>query len=115
VATWFRLYDADEDLCLYFEAGADGWATRRVELRGVDLVPVAAANLLEVLELRDHDDLVSLQQYKQRFGVLAEASLDGWRQWPGAQEITQPEFERCGPRPGQCWQKQVELAVEHRD
>lgn len=94
MSTWIRLFDADEDLWLYFEEGTDGWPTRQVELRAVDLAPVTAASLLEVLELRDHADLVAMQQYEQRFGVLAEASLDGWRQWPGVQEISQPEFER---------------------
>jgi hypothetical protein len=94
VTTWFRTYFEDEDVWQYFEEGADGWASRQVDVRGVDSHPLTAASLDEVLHLRDHADLVAMQRYERRFGVLAETALDGWRDAPGAQEITQAEFER---------------------
>jgi hypothetical protein len=94
VATWFRTYVEDEDVWQYFEEGADCWASRQVEVRGADARPLTAASLDEVLHLRDHHDLVAMQRYERRFGVLSETTLDGWREAPGAQEITQAEFER---------------------
>jgi hypothetical protein len=35
-----------------------------------------------------------MQRYEHQFGVLAEAPLDGWRDDPRSEEITQSEFER---------------------
>ena len=94
MTTWFRTFDEDEDLWLYFEVGADGWAMRQVELRASDLGAVTAASLKEVLRLRDHADLATMQRYEQQFGVLAEGNLDGWQEQPRVEEITQGEFER---------------------
>jgi hypothetical protein len=88
------MYYEDEVLWLYFEAGADGWASRQVELRAGDLSPVTAASLDEVLHLRDHADLAAMQRYERQFGVLSEGSLEGWQEQPRAEEITQDEFER---------------------
>lgn len=89
---WFRIYD--EDLWLYFEANGEGWAVRQVEVREADSVPVKAASLEEVLHLRDHGDLGAMNQYEQRYGVLAEGSLDGWQEQPHANEISAEEFDR---------------------
>ena len=94
MTTWFRTYDEDADLWLYFEVGADGWAMRQVELRASDLGAVTAASLEEVLHLRDHADLAAMQRYEQEFGVLSEGSLDGWREQSGVEEVAQGEFER---------------------
>ncbi len=33
-------------------------------------------------------------RYEQRYGILADAPLDGWQDQPGAAEITGEEFER---------------------
>ncbi len=94
VTTWFRTYYEDEDLWLYFEAGADGWAMRQVELRASDLGVVTAASLEEVLYLRDHADLAAMQRYEQQFGVLSEGSLEGWQDQPRAEQVEHGEFER---------------------
>jgi hypothetical protein len=94
MATWFRTYFEGEDVWQYFEEGADGWASRQVDVRGADSRPLTAASLDEVLHLRDHADLAAMMRYERRFGVLSETVLDGWREAPGAQEITQAEFER---------------------
>jgi hypothetical protein len=94
MATWFRTYIEDEDVWQYFEEGADSWASRQVDVRGADSRPLTAASLDEVLHLRDHADLAAMQRYERRFGVLSETALDDWRDAPGAQEITEAEFER---------------------
>jgi hypothetical protein len=93
VATWFRTYDDDEGLWLYFEAGEDGWALRQIEIRASDSAPVKAASLAEVLHLRDHADLAAMGRYERRYGVLAEGPLDGWQDEPGAQYLSIDEFE----------------------
>ena len=53
MTTWFRTYFEDEDVWQYFEEGADGWASRQVDVRGADSRPLTAASLAEVLHLRD--------------------------------------------------------------
>ncbi|MFJ5677610.1 hypothetical protein [Streptomyces sp. NPDC093097] len=86
--TWFRTYYEDEDLWLYFEADAEGWAARQVEVRGADSRPVTAASLEEVLHLRDHAAVAAMGHYEQRYGVLAEGNLDGWQdQPPGGRDL----------------------------
>ncbi|MEU3600123.1 hypothetical protein ABZ714_15600 [Streptomyces sp. NPDC006798] len=94
MTTWFRAYDEDEDLWLYFEAADDGWATRQVEVRGKDSRPVTAASLKEVLHVRDHAGPEEMLRYERQYGVLAEAPLDGWQGWPEAAGISEDEFER---------------------
>ncbi|MER6108416.1 hypothetical protein ACWGPD_05495 [Streptomyces hirsutus] len=93
MTTWFRTYYEDEDLWLYFEADDEGWAVRHVEVRGGGSRPVTAASLAEVLHLRDHADLAAMGRYERKYGVLAEGSLDGWRDQPHAAEISVEEFE----------------------
>jgi len=94
VATWFRTYFEDDDVWQYFEEGGDGWATRQVDLRGADGGPLTAASIEEVVRIRDGADLAAMRRYEQQFGVLAETVLDGWRDAPGAEEITEAEFEQ---------------------
>lgn len=96
MTTWFRVLHEEEGLWLYFDAEADagGWAARQVEIRVAGSVPVTAASLAEVIALRDHADLAAMSRHERRYGVLAEASLAGWREWPGATEIPSAEFER---------------------
>jgi len=91
--TWFRSFFDEDNVWQYFEVGDDGWAKRQVDLRADDAQALTAATLDEVLHLRDHADLAAMQRYERQFGVLAEASLDGWRDDPRAEEITQTEFE----------------------
>ncbi|MEU6108240.1 hypothetical protein ABZ853_07485 [Streptomyces albidoflavus] len=94
MTTWFRTYYEDEDLWLYFEADEEGWAVRHIEIGGEDAHPRTAASLKEVLHLRDHADLAAMTRYERRYGILADAPLDGWQDQPGAAEITAEEFER---------------------
>jgi hypothetical protein len=98
VAMWFRTYFEDEDIWQYFEDGGDGWATRQVDLRGADGRPLTAASLDEVVRIRDGGDRAAMRLYEQQFGVLAETVLDGWRDAPRAEEITQVEFEQLWVR-----------------
>ncbi|KLI97972.1 hypothetical protein [Streptomyces sp. KE1] len=92
--TWFRTYYEDEDLWLCFEADEESWAVRHMEIGGKDGRPRTAASLQEVLHLRDHADLAAMTRYEQRYGILADAPLDGWQDQPGATELTAEEFER---------------------
>ena len=95
---WFRTYFEDEDIWQYFEEGADGWASRQVDLRGADGSALTAASLDEVLRIRDSAGFAAMGQYERQFGVLSETVLDGWRDAPRAEEITQAEFERVWAR-----------------
>jgi hypothetical protein len=54
---------------------------------------VTAASLAEVLHLRDHADAAAMRRYEQRFGVLAEGEVEGWRDQPLAIEVSAEEFE----------------------
>ncbi|MEU7373209.1 hypothetical protein [Streptomyces albidoflavus] len=92
--TWFRTYYEDEDRWLYFETDEEGWAARHIEIGGEDARPRTAACLREVLHLRDHAGPAAMVRYEQRYGILADAPLDGWQDQPGAAEITGEEFER---------------------
>lgn len=91
---WFRVRDEDEGLWRYFEVDGEGWPVRQVEVREADAVSVTAASLEEVLSLRDHGDLGAMSRYELRYGVLAEGSLDGWREQPHSNEISAREFGR---------------------
>lgn len=55
---------------------------------------MTAASLAEVLHLRDHAGPAATGRYEQRYGVLADAVLEGWRDQPRAAEISAEEFER---------------------
>ncbi|MFJ8747658.1 hypothetical protein ACIRL2_51085 [Embleya sp. NPDC127516] len=90
---WFRTYHEDEDLWQYFEADDDGWVARQVEVKVTDTRPVTAASLAEVLRLRDHADAAAMRRYEQRFGLLAEGEVEGWRDRPLAIEVSVKEFE----------------------
>ncbi|MBB6171577.1 hypothetical protein HNR23_001637 [Nocardiopsis mwathae] len=90
---WIRALYEDEGLWSYFEADDEGWAARHVEIRAADGAPTAAC-LREVLHLRDHGDLGAMACYERRYGVLAEGSLEGWRDHAGAVEMSGDEFER---------------------
>ena len=94
VARWFRTYFEDDDVWQYFEDGGDGWATRQVDLRGSDGTALTAASFDEVVRIRDGGDLAAMRRYELQFGVLAETVLEGWRDAPGAEEITEAEFEQ---------------------
>lgn len=91
---WFRIYDEDEGLWRYFEVDGEGWAVRQVEVREADSVPVMAASWEEVLRLGDHGGLGAMSRYERQYGVLAEGSLDGWREQPHTNEISAQEFGR---------------------
>lgn len=52
-----------------------------------------AASLAEVLEIRDRGDHAALVAYEQRYGVLAEGTLEGRQEANGTAEITRQEFE----------------------
>ncbi|MFC7866442.1 hypothetical protein ACFU5B_21785 [Streptomyces murinus] len=55
---------------------------------------VTAAALSEVLGIRDQHDQTAMADYKHKYGILAEGSLDGWQDTQSATEITAAEFER---------------------
>ncbi|MGW4958008.1 hypothetical protein ACWEPL_12350 [Nonomuraea sp. NPDC004186] len=90
---WIRGYSAENDIWSYYELTDDEWAARQVDLYGPDREPITAAALDEVLRLRDHHDLVALQNYEGRYGVLADGSLEGWQDAEQVTEISRDEFE----------------------
>lgn len=90
---WIRLRD-EEDTWLYYELDDEEWALRQICFTGPDRQPTAAAALAEVLHIRDHHDLVTMQNYERTYGVLAEGSLEGWQDAEEASEITHAEFEQ---------------------
>ncbi|MBW8487633.1 hypothetical protein [Actinomadura parmotrematis] len=88
-----RAYRADADTWSYFEVGEDLRLVRQVESRGSAREPVTAADLGEVLWIRDHADRGAMAAYERRYGVLAESDLAGWQDASGTAEITAVEFE----------------------
>ncbi|WP_032919304.1 hypothetical protein [Streptomyces rimosus] len=108
--TRFRTYYEDEDLWLYFETDEEGWATRHIEIRGMDSRPVTAASLEEVLHLRDHADAPAMLRYEHRYGVLAEGPLDGWQDQPYAAELPAEEFDHLWTEARQTLNTLAELS-----
>ncbi|MET7509873.1 hypothetical protein [Streptomyces albidoflavus] len=101
--TWFRTYYEDEDRWLYFETDEEGWAARHIEIGGEDARPRTAACLKEVLHLRDHADPAAMVRYERRYGVLADAPLDGWQDQPGRPRSRRRSSHGCGPRRDGYW------------
>jgi hypothetical protein len=93
VKLWIRTYDAERDLLSYFELDDEEWALRQIDLRGPRHRPMAAASLVEVMEVRDHGDLAAMAFYERKYGVLAEGSMRGWQESDDAAGITFDEFE----------------------
>lgn len=52
---------------------------------------MTAASLAGVIEIRDRGD--PMASYERQYGVLAEGTLEGWREADGVAEITRQEFE----------------------
>ncbi|MCC3772641.1 hypothetical protein [Streptomyces sp. UNOC14_S4] len=94
MTTWFRSYDEDEDLWLYFEVDDEGWAVRQAEVRRVDARPVTAASQEEVLYLREHAEIAAMVRYEEQYGILSELPLEDWQDEPGVVEVSPEEFER---------------------
>jgi hypothetical protein len=86
---WFRSYWAEEDIWFYFEAGADGWVTRQIELQGPSAKPIAAASLAEweaAQQTGTHGD------YEAAFGATAEVPVHEWDDHQ-PEDLTAAEFE----------------------
>ncbi|MDX3262910.1 hypothetical protein PV336_27400 [Streptomyces sp. MI02-2A] len=86
---WFRSYWAEEDIWFYFEADADGWVTRQVELQGPLESPVAAASSTEWEAARQAGTLAG---YETMFGATAEVPVHEWDPHE-PQDLTAGEFE----------------------
>ncbi|MGW0803620.1 hypothetical protein [Nonomuraea sp. NPDC002799] len=93
MARWIRLYHPAENTWSFYELDDQEWAVRQIDLQGPDQRPTTAADLDEVLRLRDQYGLAELQAYERRYGVLAEGSLEGWQDADQATEITRQAFE----------------------
>lgn len=92
---WFRHHDADDDVWFHYEVDDEGCVRRQVDLSGVDVEPVAAPSLDEVMHARDVGGADAVIAYEKRFGVLAEGCApDGWRDQPDLEVITAEEFEQ---------------------
>ena len=92
---WLRYYFDDEDTLMYYELDEDGYARRQVDLQGAERRPVTAATLEEVLHARDHGGFDAVVAYESKYGVLAEGTLDGWRDVDQVVEISSTEFENA--------------------
>ena len=99
---WIQTHSAEDDIWSYFELDDDGWAQRQVDLERAARLPVTAASLMEVLDLRDHADLAAMSAYERKYGVLAEGCLDGWRESEGVATITRDTFEPTSGRRRKC-------------
>ncbi|MFE5142331.1 hypothetical protein ACFRDV_32500 [Streptomyces fagopyri] len=86
---WFRSYWAEEDTWFYFEAGADGWVSRQVELQGPLEKPVVAASLTEWEAARQAG---TLADYEATFGITAEIPVHEW-DLHAPQDLAADEFE----------------------
>jgi hypothetical protein len=84
-----RCYWDEEDIWFYFEADAEGWVIRQIELQGPDLAPIAAASLDEWQQARDAGRLA---QYESRFGITAELPVSEW-EGHNPEHLTSAEFE----------------------
>ncbi|WP_435885865.1 hypothetical protein [Streptomyces subrutilus] len=99
-----RCYWDEEDTWFYFEADAEGWVIRQVELKGPELIPITAASLPEWQGARDAG---RLNEYDNRFGITAELPVSEW-EGHDPDPLTFEEFEevwgsarrRIAPRPG---------------
>ncbi|MFJ9544068.1 hypothetical protein ACIRPX_43645 [Streptomyces sp. NPDC101225] len=86
---WFCSYWAEEEAWFYFEADAEGWVTRQVELRGPLEKPVAAASLAEWEAARQAG---TLADYEATFGATAEVPVPEW-EGHEPHELTAAAFE----------------------
>ncbi|MFG3589475.1 hypothetical protein [Streptomyces sp. NPDC047990] len=86
---WFRNYWAEEDTWFYFEAGADGWITRQVELQGPLEKPVTAASSTEWEAAQQAG---ALADYEATFGITAEIPVHEWDPY-APQDLAADEFE----------------------
>ncbi|MCH5677310.1 hypothetical protein [Streptomyces gilvus] len=86
---WLCSYWAEEDTWFYFEADADGWVTRQVELQGPLQKPVAAASLAEWEAAQQAG---ALAEYEAAFGATAQAPVHEWDAHE-PQDLTAAEFE----------------------
>jgi hypothetical protein len=86
---WFRSSWAEEDTWFYFEADADGWVTRQVELQGPLEKPIAAASSTEweaAQQAGTHGD------YEATFGATAEVPVNEWDEHE-RQDLSAGEYE----------------------
>jgi hypothetical protein len=89
---WFSTFWDEGELTQYWEIESTGTVLRQVDLEGPELVPVCAAMLVEVPDVREAG-LLAVQLYEQRYGVLTDCSITEWDDVPH-QEIELDEFER---------------------
>ncbi|MEV6993169.1 hypothetical protein AB0N87_28885 [Streptomyces sp. NPDC093228] len=107
---WFRSYWAEEDTWFYFEADADGWVTRQVELQGPLESPVAAASSTEWEAARQAG---TLADYEAMFGATAEVPVHEWDPHE-PQELTAGEFETVWLRARATCQARARVRSMHR-
>lgn len=86
---WFRSHGGGEDTWFCFEADADGWVTRQVELQGPLGKPIVAAALVE-WEAAQRAGTVA--EYEATFGATAEVSVHEWDAHD-PQDLAGGEFE----------------------
>lgn len=86
---WFRSHWAEGDTWFYFEADADGWVTRQVELEGPPEMPIAAASLAEWEAAQRAG---TLRDYEATFGSTAEIPVQEWDAHE-PQDLAAEEFE----------------------
>ena len=90
---WIKAYWADEEVWYYFEADAEGWVLRQVELRGGQAMPVVSASLHELPDANT-DGIEAVQRYEAKYGVLADQPMTGWDTDFPQEEISTAEFEK---------------------
>lgn len=88
--TWMRCYGDEEDIWFYFEVNAGGWVTRQVELKGLEMAPIAAASRTEWQRACDAG---RLDEYDTRFGMTAELPVSEW-EGHDPERLTSDEFEK---------------------
>ena len=86
---WFRSYWSEEDTWFYFEADAEGWVTRQIELEGPHEKPVAAASLAES---EAAERAGSLADYESLFGSTAGLPVHQWEGYE-PEDLTVEAFE----------------------
>ncbi|MGW1023758.1 hypothetical protein ACWD4J_08555 [Streptomyces sp. NPDC002577] len=85
----FRVRSDEDETTYWFEAAADGRPTRQISFRGPARVPVTAASLTELAQVRDEFGLLGAQLYEAVYGVMTEGLVE---EPPDAEPVTKEEF-----------------------